>query len=61
MKQDKAKIKVISFIDKIEDKFIHTLYERELRQLRNKYIFKDISNAELIKDINYLKELNTIK
>jgi hypothetical protein len=59
--KDKLKIEVISFIDTIQPSFIHTIYEKELKQLRAKYIYKDISKNEVIKDVNYLKCLKNIK
>jgi hypothetical protein len=60
MKQEEAKLKVIFQIDGLESTFRHTIYERELKKLRAKYIYKDISNPELLNDIKYLKELKKL-
>lgn len=58
--KEKLKIEVISTIDKLENYFDSSIYKKELKMLRLKYIYKDISNQELLKDINYLKDLYSI-
>jgi hypothetical protein len=58
--KDKLKIEVISIIDKLENYFDSSIYRKELKMLRLKYIYKDISNQELLKDIKYLKDLYLI-
>lgn len=57
---DKTKMKVIIFIDKIEPKLENTLYHKELIALRKKYIYKDICNEELKRDVVYLKNIKKI-
>lgn len=57
---NELKIMVIDFIDYVTEKLYHKGYEKELSELRRKYIFKDISQEEFQKDINrlkYMKEL----
>jgi hypothetical protein len=58
--KEKLKIEIISTIDKLENYFDSPIYKKELKMLRLKYIYKDISNQELLKDINYLKDLYSI-
>jgi hypothetical protein len=58
--KEKLKIEVISTIDKLQNYFDSSIYRRELKMLRLKYIYKDISNGELLKDIKYLKDLYSI-
>jgi hypothetical protein len=58
--KEKLKIEVISTIDKLENYFDSSIYKKELKMLRLKYIYKDISNQELLKDIKYLKDLYSI-
>jgi hypothetical protein len=57
---DKTKMKVIIFIDKIKPKLENTLYHKELIDLRKKYIYKDISQEELKRDVTYLKTIKRI-
>jgi len=58
--KDKLKIEVISTIDKLQNYFDSSIYKKELKMLRLKYIYKDISNGELLNDIKYLKNLHSI-
>jgi hypothetical protein len=58
--KEKLKIEVISTIDKLQNYFDGSIYKKELKMLRLKYIYKDISNQELLKDIKYLKDLHSI-
>jgi len=48
------KTKVINIIDELNRKLKWTMYERELNQMRNKYIYKDISISEFKSDYNKL-------
>ncbi len=57
---DKTKMKVIIFIDKVRPKLEGTAYNNELLSLRKKYIYKDICQEELKKDIVYLKNIKRI-
>jgi len=57
---DKSKLLVIRAIDKFQPKLVKTTYERDLLNLRKKYIYKDISVAELKKDIIYLKSIRNL-
>jgi hypothetical protein len=55
------KQKVIFFIDQLrEEMFNNTIYDSELKMLRKKYIYKDISNNELVKDVEYLINMKNI-
>jgi hypothetical protein len=57
---DEMKLKVIFTIDKLSRHFTGTIYASELRGLRRKYIYKDISLDELIKDVEWIKNLKQI-
>lgn len=58
---EEAKLKVIRMIDKLRNEmFKGTIYDGELKMLRKKYIYKDISKEELIKDVLYLKNMKNI-
>jgi hypothetical protein len=52
---DKTKSKVIWQIDNNLNKVKGTIYEKELKMMRSKYIYKDIDTEQLIKDVKYLK------
>jgi hypothetical protein len=55
------KVQLIGFIDFYSTKFVKkSLMTRELNQLRNKYIYKDISLDEFKKDKKYLKDIKEI-
>jgi hypothetical protein len=60
MVDDKRKIKIIWFIDLLEDRFIGSIYSDELKMMRLKYIYKDISEVDLKKDVEWLKNLKKI-
>lgn len=60
MINDKIKIKVIFGIDYLVKKLGGTIYEAELKALRKKYIYKDISDEEYIRDKTYLINLKKI-
>lgn len=53
---DKMKMKVILYIDSMTKNFTGTIYSSELRGVRNRYIYKDISLEELKRDVVLLKE-----
>ena len=57
---DKTKMKVIIFIDKVRPKLKGTVYNNELLDLRKKYIYKDVSQEELKSDVVYLKNIKKI-
>ena len=55
------KQKVINFIDKINDRFKRTSYEKDLNDMRNKYIYMEIGVNEFKKDVyclNCIKKIN---
>ena len=54
-------LEVIKVIETLEPQFDSKYQKRELEQLRKKYIFKDVPNSEIVRDVKYLKELSTIK
>ena len=55
------KVQLICFIDFYSTKFVKkSLFTKELNQLRNKYIYKDISLDEFNKDKKYLKDVKEI-
>jgi vacuolar-type H+-ATPase subunit C/Vma6 len=54
---DEMKLKVIFTIDKLSRHFTGTIYASELRGLRRKYIYKDISLLQLKLDVDWLKNL----
>ena len=58
---DETKLKVIFTISNLKKNFIGTIYASELRGLRRKYIYKDISFDELKRDVNWLNDLRKIK
>ena len=58
---DETKLKVIFTISNLKKNFIGTIYASELRGLRRKYIYKDISLDELKRDVNWLNDLRKIK
>lgn len=60
MVNEKIKIKVIFVIDKLSKRFKDTCFEKELISLRKKYIYKDISNEEFLKDKLWLSELKKL-
>jgi len=59
MKLEDIKIEVVDYINNNIDHFPQkSLFRRELKQMKAKYIYKDISVPELKKDIEYLKNVN---
>jgi hypothetical protein len=49
---EQEKLKVIYFLDKMDD------LSPELKRMRKKYIYKDISKAELVKDKQRIKTIH---
>jgi len=61
MVKEKNKQELINFIDDLKDTFFEKLYKSQqvqLNNLRNKYVYKDISVSELIEDVKYLKKVD---
>ena len=61
MIKEKNKQELINFIDDLKDTFFEKLYKSQqvqLNNLRNKYVYKDISVSELIEDVKYLKKVD---
>jgi hypothetical protein len=55
------KVQLIGFIDFYSSKFVKkSLIVKELNQMRNKYIYKDICLDEFKKDKKYLKDVKEI-
>jgi hypothetical protein len=57
---DGQKLKLIDCIDKLDYKFKGTIFYSELKMMRLKYIYKDISYIELNKDVDYLRNIRQI-
>ena len=58
--EEKHKIKVIHFCNDISKKTIGTIYHKDIRAIKNRYIYKDISIDEFKKDVQYLNNLKNI-
>jgi hypothetical protein len=61
MVREKTKQELINFIDDLKDTFFDKLYKSqkvELNNIRSKYVYKDISESELIKDVLFLKKID---
>lgn len=54
---DDIKLEMIFVIDKFLLLLKGSIYEQELKQLRCKYIYKDICCTELKKDMAYIKDI----
>ena len=61
MINDRLKQRVIDFIDETIDRKIRKEHLKKLNNLRNKYIFKDVSHDEVIEDVKYLLIIENIK
>lgn len=61
MINDRLKQKVIDFIDDTIQRKIRKEQLKKLNNLRDKYIFKDISTKEVIEDIKYILIIENIK
>lgn len=57
MTTEKTRMKVIQACDILTKYYRGTIYDVELRNLRKKYIFKDVSRKDLTHDKDYLKNL----
>jgi hypothetical protein len=61
MISNSQKQQVIFYINEIEDKFKFSKnYFKELTQIRNRYIFMEVSNDDFNKDVEFLKRLKDI-
>lgn len=49
------KLKIIRCIDQLSERIKSKVYLNDLRKLRNKYIYKDISMKEYVEDVKFLK------
>lgn len=59
--KDEMKIKVIAYIDYLNEKgWNQSAWRIELNDLRNKYVFKDISLEEFKKDVKWLSDLRQL-
>jgi len=55
------KVQLIGFIDFYSSRFVNkSLIVKELNQMRNKYIYKDICLEEFKKDKEYLKNVKEL-
>jgi len=61
MINDRLKQRVIDFIDETIQRKIRKEHLKKLNNLRDKYIFKDISTKEVIEDIKYILIIENIK
>jgi len=57
MTTEKYKIQIIHACDILKKHYSGTIYSNELKNIRRKYIYKDISRMELIYDKEYLRNL----
>ncbi len=60
MIDDKRKLELIDYIDKMYPIFEKTIYRKDLKQMRDRYIFKDINPSEYKNDRRFLKNLTEI-
>lgn len=59
--KEEIKLKVIRYIDYLLDKgWSETTFRLDLRNLRNKYIYKDISLEEFTKDAKWLSDMRKL-
>ena len=58
---ERLKQRVIDFIDDTIQRKIRKEHLKRLNNLRDKYIFKDISTKEVIEDIKYILIIENIK
>jgi hypothetical protein len=59
MKQE-IQLEIIKIIDVLEPSFDSKYQKRELKQLRDKYIFKEVPTNEVVRDVKYLKDLKQV-
>jgi hypothetical protein len=57
---DSHKLRIIFLIDILLSVFNNTAWTPELKMLRKKYIYKDISYDELKKDYKFIKDIAEI-
>jgi hypothetical protein len=57
---EELQLEIIKVIEVLESEFDSKYQKRELEQLRKKYIFKDVPNSEMVKDVKYLKALKAV-
>jgi len=60
MINDKMKQSVINYIDTIKENYYYFEHQKELNNIRLKYIFKDISKDELKADVDRLIKIRQI-
>jgi hypothetical protein len=60
MINDKMKQSVIDYIDTIKENYYYFEHQKELNNIRLKYIFKDISKDELKADVDRLIKIRQI-
>lgn len=60
MIDEKRKLELIDYIDKMYPIFEETIYRKDLKQMRDRYIFKDINPSEYKNDRRFLKNLTEI-
>lgn len=61
MVSNSQKQQVIFYINEIEDKFkLSKNYFKELKSIKDKYIFMEINDSDFKKDIEYLKKVKDI-
>ena len=58
---ERLKQRVIDFIDDTIQRKIRKEHLKKLNNLRDKYIFKDISTKEVIEDIKYILIIENVK
>ena len=58
---ERLKQRVIDFIDETIQRKIRKEHLKKLNNLRDKYIFKDISTKEVIEDIKYILIIENVK
>jgi hypothetical protein len=52
--------RVIQKINSIQPKFKYTIYYKELEQIKNRYIFKDVTENDFKSDLKTLKMIVSI-
>lgn len=57
---DKEKQEVIWFIDENIDQFVGSVFFTDLKMMRYKYIYKDLSRADYYSDLVYLRALRNL-
>ena len=57
---EELQLEIINVIEILESEFDSQYQKNELEQLRKKYIFKDVPNSEMVRDVKYLKALKAV-